>query len=91
VKQQLAWLQVEYLDLYLIHTPRSIKDGLTFIGVWQELEKLVDQGLVRSLGVSNLWVLESLLSWDATADYIFLVAFPSTLCSSSTRPASSQP
>jgi len=54
VKQQLAWLQVEYLDLYLIHTPRSIKDGLTFIGVWQELEKLVDQGLVRSLGVSNL-------------------------------------
>lgn len=54
VRKQLELLQVGYLDLYLIHTPRIAKDGYSFLAVWQELEKLVDEGLIRDIGVSNL-------------------------------------
>lgn len=47
VKEQLALLGTDYLDLYLIHTPRSVKDGITFASAWASLEALVDEGLVR--------------------------------------------
>lgn len=42
-----------YLDLYCIHTPMAVKAPKTFLSVWRELEALVDEGLVRALGVSN--------------------------------------
>eukprot|EP00794_Sanderia_malayensis_P004897 gene4897-5540_t len=70
-KLTLKNLQLDYLDLYLVHLPyrldKSIgvsingpdKEGL--IGytpelmkeTWQEMEKLIDLGLVKSIGVSN--------------------------------------
>jgi diketogulonate reductase-like aldo/keto reductase len=60
-KETLADLQLEYLDLYLMHW------GLPFQGkidnpkfedipihqTWQAMEKLVKKGLVKSIGVSN--------------------------------------
>lgn len=60
-------LNVDYVDLYLFHFPVSFafhsddekwpKDGdnldKDYIEVWREMEKLVDLGLTRSIGVSN--------------------------------------
>ncbi|XP_021987837.1 aldose reductase [Helianthus annuus] len=58
-------LQLDYLDLYLIHWPFRLKDGASrppkagevlefdMEGVWREMEKLVAQDLVRDIGISN--------------------------------------
>lgn len=60
-------LQLEYLDLYLIHWPASesrFSDWETINAeTWRALEHLHDQGLVKSIGLSNFYVrhLESLL------------------------------
>ncbi len=71
--QTLDDLQLDYLDLYLIHWPfpnfhpvgcdvssRS-PDAKPYIHenymkTWRELEKLVDQGLVRHIGTSNMTI-----------------------------------
>lgn len=69
LKQTLAHLQLAYLDLYLIHWPTAYQedgdlfpkdadDNLIFSNVdytdtWSEMERLVDDGLVRNIGVSN--------------------------------------
>ncbi|MCG8330015.1 MAG: aldo/keto reductase [Chitinophagales bacterium] len=61
-------LQLDYLDLYLIHWPVAMKEGIKgmptgsdFISLdevpitetWAAMETLVDEGLVKHLGVSN--------------------------------------
>nr|GAT49305.1 aldo-keto reductase [Mycena chlorophos] len=45
-------LKTTYLDLYLIHNPRSIPPS-EIPTVWTQLEALKDAGLTRSIGVSN--------------------------------------
>ncbi|CAL1283595.1 unnamed protein product [Larinioides sclopetarius] len=71
-RKSLKDLQLDYIDLYLIHFPvaarRSEDDYAIFptkdngefdsrdidpLDTWKVLEKLVDQGLVRSIGLSN--------------------------------------
>ncbi|TMW86335.1 hypothetical protein EJD97_021532 [Solanum chilense] len=61
-------LQLDYLDLYLIHWPFRLKDGASrppkagevsdfdWEGVWIEMEKLVKDKLVRDIGVCNFTV-----------------------------------
>src|SRR3954464_11398929 len=44
-------LGVEYLDLYLIHWPNPGQDR--FVDAWRGLCRLLDEGLVRAIGVSN--------------------------------------
>ncbi|GAV06919.1 hypothetical protein RvY_16828 [Ramazzottius varieornatus] len=71
VKKSLEALHTDYIDLFLIHLPASIKfvddktnfpkgpdgklllDNVDFIDTWKELEKAVDQGLLKAIGVSN--------------------------------------
>jgi len=68
LEKTLADLQLDYLDLYLIHWPVALKEGVFFpasakdlIGLdvlpisqtWEEMEALVDKGLCRHIGVSN--------------------------------------
>ena len=72
VEQSLKNLCIDYLDLYLIHSPVGIefdfkkmalvkndKDQVILnlennhIGIWREMEKLVDEGKIRSIRVSN--------------------------------------
>ncbi|KAJ1920661.1 hypothetical protein H4219_001220 [Mycoemilia scoparia] len=69
-------LQCEYLDLYLIHWPfaqkpgtghekvtEEVLDNVQIMDSWKEMEKLVDDGLVKSIGVSNftIQILEKML------------------------------
>ncbi|MFD6441722.1 aldo/keto reductase [Peribacillus sp. NPDC060186] len=53
-------LGLEYLDLYLIHWPGKDK----YLETWRALEKLYNEGKVKSIGVSNFHVhhLEKLLA-----------------------------
>lgn len=67
----LANLQLDYLDLYLIHWPVAMKKGSSFpltpeklisletlpiLATWQAMESLVEKGLCRHIGVSNFSV-----------------------------------
>jgi len=70
-KLSLKNLQLDYLDLYLVHLPARLDKsvGNTICGddrkgligyspemmkeTWQEMEKLVEMGLVKSIGISN--------------------------------------
>ncbi|XP_055332645.1 aldo-keto reductase family 1 member A1-like [Paramacrobiotus metropolitanus] len=71
LKKSLANLQVDYVDLYLVHNPCGFKytdesnlfptdadnnvwyDQTDHMDTWKELEKAVDQGLAKSIGLSN--------------------------------------
>lgn len=64
-------LQLDYLDLYLVHTPfafqpgdemdprdehdRPIYDtGVTLVDTWRAMERLVDEGRCRAIGLSDI-------------------------------------
>lgn len=53
-------LQLEYLDLYLIHWPASCSQFRNWEEInqdtWRALETLYSEGLVKSIGVSNFYV-----------------------------------
>lgn len=65
----LADLQIDYLDLYLIHWPMAYKEDAElfprdangkvqygdadYIDSWKEMEKAVEAGLIRTIGLSN--------------------------------------
>lgn len=58
--ESLKKLQLDYLDLYLIHWPaneRNYGSGWKNANaeVWRALEDLQSEGLVKSIGVSNFW------------------------------------
>ncbi|MCF1712486.1 aldo/keto reductase [Corynebacterium argentoratense] len=48
VERSLKLLDVDYIDLYLIHQPYG-----DYYGSWRALEELNQQGVVRAIGVSN--------------------------------------
>lgn len=52
--ESLAKLQLNYVDLFLIHTPVQYIDQPGLLkAVWKEMEVLKKEGLARSVGVSN--------------------------------------
>jgi diketogulonate reductase-like aldo/keto reductase len=51
VSKQLKLLQTDYIDLYMLHSPPQ--DANLEEETWRELEHLVKEGKIRSLGVSN--------------------------------------
>jgi diketogulonate reductase-like aldo/keto reductase len=70
-RESLEKLQLDYVDLYLMHWPYAFKkmedkfsqspdktiryyaEGVTLADTWKAMERLVDQKLVRSIGLSN--------------------------------------
>ncbi|KAK9200098.1 hypothetical protein WN944_015293 [Citrus x changshan-huyou] len=66
LKKSLSALQMEYLDLYLVHWPISSKPGelgfpepkedllpMDYRGVWEAMEESQMLGLTKSIGLSN--------------------------------------
>lgn len=68
LEKTLADLRLDYLDLYLMHWPVAVKEGVPIASsadeflsldevplseTWQGMECCVDLGLVRNIGVSN--------------------------------------
>lgn len=59
-RRSLRDLGLDYLDLYLVHWPLCWRKGTVLCpgttpmhACWSAMEKLVDEGLVRAIGVSN--------------------------------------
>lgn len=50
--KSLKLLGLDYIDFYLIHWPAP-KRGLLYVESWKAMEKLKNEGLVRSIGVCN--------------------------------------
>ena len=68
LEKTLSDLQIEFIDLYLIHWPVVLREGVLYhesasdmialdtlpiSKTWQMLESMVDKGLCRHIGVSN--------------------------------------
>ena len=51
LKKSLGQLEMEHVDLYLIHWPVPSQDK--YVETWQAFIELQQEGLVRSIGVSN--------------------------------------
>ncbi|XP_019628788.1 PREDICTED: alcohol dehydrogenase [NADP(+)]-like [Branchiostoma belcheri] len=67
--QSLGNLGLDYVDLYLIHSPMAFKygsnvfqptsnpedifDDVDYVDTWKAMESLADEGLAKSIGVSN--------------------------------------
>lgn len=71
LQESLKNLQLDYLDLYLIHWPVAFKHGVDFpkkpedyltleeaplIDTWKQMEQAKNEGLARHIGVSNFSV-----------------------------------
>lgn len=54
IEASLRKLGLDYIDLYLIHWP--MPDVGLYLETWKEFEKLKEDGLVKSIGVSNFTV-----------------------------------
>lgn len=75
-RQTLADLQLEYLDLYLMHWGVAFKQGVgdkpmgrdgemelasvPLVDTWRAMEQLVEEGLVKAIGVANFGVAQLL-------------------------------
>ena len=73
IKESLEALKLDYLDLYLIHWPIAHRPGVKFspdnsgfapiedypiANTWQAMERLVEMGLTKHIGVSNFNVVK---------------------------------
>ncbi|CAF1495589.1 unnamed protein product, partial [Adineta steineri] len=49
----LSRLGIDYLDLWLIHLPFFDRNKISLEQAWKQMEKLVESGKVKAIGVSN--------------------------------------
>jgi 2,5-diketo-D-gluconate reductase A len=66
-EKSLRQLGLERVDLYLIHWPMPSEDR--FLDTWRAFERIQEEGLSRSIGVSNFRV-EDLERLQSEADYL---------------------
>lgn len=67
LEESLAKLQLDYVDLYLIHWPKPEEDN--YVESWKQLLKLKEEGLAKSVGVCNFHIphLRKLIDETGTA------------------------
>ncbi|KAF2161217.1 hypothetical protein M409DRAFT_59222 [Zasmidium cellare ATCC 36951] len=53
LRTSLKKLQTDYVDLYLIHAPFFTESKEDHQAKWKQMEQLKDEGLAKSIGVSN--------------------------------------
>ena len=62
LQESLDKLEVDYVDCYLMHWPQAYTEdnkpiphdqSPTYVETWRDMEKLLETGKVRSIGVSN--------------------------------------
>ncbi|OPB41135.1 ketoreductase [Trichoderma guizhouense] len=53
IEESLKKMQLDYFDLYLIHTPYFAKSDAAFQSAWKSMEEIKKDGLANSIGVSN--------------------------------------
>lgn len=78
LNEMLTRLNCDYLDLYLLHAPLEfLNPNLNIETIWREMESLVDEGLVRYIGVSNFRSqdLDELMAISRIKPYINQVEF----------------
>lgn len=51
--ESLAKLGSDYVDLFLVHWPMPNRADLDMVATWKAMAKLLDDGRLRSIGVSN--------------------------------------
>lgn len=51
IENSLRLLDVDYIDLYLLHQPYG-----DYLGAWKALEEAVEAGKIKSIGISNITV-----------------------------------
>ena len=63
LRASLQKLKLQYVDLYLIHAPLGYysEPKMPMHVLWEEMEKLVEKGLAKSIGVSNF---TAQMIWD---------------------------
>jgi alcohol dehydrogenase (NADP+) len=81
-EESLKRLRLDYLDLYLIHTPFAFQPGdeqdprdengnviydrsVTLLETWRAMERLVDTGKCRSIGLSDVGLTELLVIYES--------------------------
>lgn len=64
IDQSLQNTGLDYIDLYLLHAPYGGREGR--LGAWKALVEAVEEGKVKSIGVSNYGVhhLQELEDWQ---------------------------
>jgi len=54
LEESLKKLQLEYVDLYLMHWPAPSQN--TYVQAWRDMVKLKEEGLAKSIGVCNFHI-----------------------------------
>lgn len=54
IQNSLAYLNLSYVDLYLVHAPSVAKPDIPT--AWAQMEELLDKGYTKSIGISNFQV-----------------------------------
>lgn len=64
-------LTIQYVDLYLLHSPFIKKEthGFDLVQAWKYLEQLFDEGLAKNIGVSNFLVQDLQQILDSNPKY----------------------
>ena len=59
LKRSLDRLQLDYVDMYIIHWPRPYDKSIDWkqldIDTWRAMEEMHDEGLIKGLGLSNFF------------------------------------